>query len=67
MAPQFLHLCNVHPSKRVTEYSGEHLTVAAGKLFCKACSEILSVKTLYRMISLIIGCFRKSTFTFEHF
>ena len=35
---------NVHPSKCVTEYSREHLTVAAGKLFCKACSEILSVK-----------------------
>ena len=51
---------NVHTSKRVTEYSGEHLTVAARKLFCKACSEILSVKTLYRMILLIISCFRKT-------
>lgn len=34
----------VHPSKRVTEYPGEHLKVSRGKLFCEACREILSVK-----------------------
>ena len=35
----------VPPSKRVSEYPGELLTVSAGRLFCKACwGSILSVK-----------------------
>ena len=35
---------DVPPSKRVSEYPGELLTVSAGILFCKACREVLSVK-----------------------
>lgn len=35
---------NVPPSKRVSEYPNEQLTVSAGKMFCKACREILSLK-----------------------
>ena len=35
---------DVPPSKRVSEYPGELLTVSAGRLFCKACREVLSVK-----------------------
>ena len=36
---------SVHPSKRVSEYPGEHLKVSGGKLFCVACREVLSVKS----------------------
>ena len=35
---------SVPPSQRVREFPGENLTVSAGKLFCKACRECLSLK-----------------------
>ena len=35
----------VPPSKRVSEYPQEPFSVSSGKLFCKACREILSVKS----------------------
>lgn len=35
---------SVPPSKRVSEYPDEMLSVSGGKLFCKACREVLSVK-----------------------
>ena len=35
---------SVPPSKRVSEFTGEQLTVSAGRLFCKACRETLSLK-----------------------
>ena len=37
---------DVPPSKRVSEYPGELITVSAGKRFCKACREVLSVKRI---------------------
>ena len=35
---------HVPPSKRVSEYPNEQLVVSAGRLFCRACREILSLK-----------------------
>lgn len=35
---------DIPPSKRVSEFPNELLTVSAGKLFCKCCRQILSVK-----------------------
>lgn len=35
---------NVNPYKRISEYPSEKLTVSVGRLFCKACREVLSVK-----------------------
>ena len=35
---------SVSPAKRVSEFSGEHLIVSAGRLFCNACRETLSLK-----------------------
>ena len=32
----------ITPQQRVTEFSGEQLTVSSGKLFCKACREELN-------------------------
>ncbi len=34
----------VSPSQRAKEFPGEHLTVSAGKLFCRACRECLVIK-----------------------
>ena len=34
----------VSPTQRAREFPGEHLTVSAGKLFCKACRECLTIK-----------------------
>ena len=35
---------SVKPSQRVCEFSGEHLCVSAGNLFCKACRETVAIK-----------------------
>ena len=35
---------SVSPAKRVSEFTGEELTASAGRLFCKACRETLSLK-----------------------
>ena len=35
----------VTPQQRVREFSGEHLTVSSGKLFCNACREEVSLKS----------------------
>ena len=34
----------VHPKQRISEFSGEELTVSAGKLFCRACCECVWLK-----------------------
>ena len=36
---------SITPSKRVSEYPGEHLVESNRKLFCKACRETLAVKS----------------------
>ena len=35
---------SVSPSKRVSEFPGEQLTISASRLFCKACRETISLK-----------------------
>ena len=49
----------VTPQQRVREFSGEHLTVFRGKLFCNACREEVSLKSssvisLHTMCLLIV-------------
>ena len=35
---------NIKPIDRVKQYANDHLQVSAGKLFCSACREEVSVK-----------------------